>query len=554
MKNENLFQRRILGLTSYFRSAQESLLPRYVLNENDDKIYHIVNCIMSDYQLGIYEKVRKAEEDNEKNKNKVAQKNIGKSGDDLFDLPSTYRIFSRAACNFVFPEIIGRPKPDKIEKEEEKDEQENELLQMKNIAEFDDDRESDDDEYQNEGQEEGVLRRKQKKQQIDNGNESYNKRIIDALNKLKDPNENYLSPEGLLKYSPKFANILTNLLDESNKGLHLLYSNFRTIEGVGILKLVLERNGYAEFKIIKNGNSWDILTRDEDKEKPKFVLYTGTESAEEKEIIRNVYNSSWDLVPNSIVKKLNQKNNVDKNMYGSVIKLLMITSSGAEGINLKNTRYVHIVEPYWNMVRLQQVIGRARRICSHEELPYELQTIKIFVYLTVFSEEQKIDDKHIELRIRDVSKKDNKTPITTDESLFELADKKDVINQQILNAVKSSAIDCKLFNKGSKENYLCYSIGKIESNDFLSLPDISIDMQNNDLAEQNFNTITRFNFDKFQFTDNNNVIQNYYQDKKNKEVYTIEDVDFAKRNNSYDDLKPIGKLVEVEGNFQLKLY
>jgi hypothetical protein len=73
----------------------------------------------------------------------------------------------------------------------------------------------------------------------------------------------------------------------------------------------------------------------------------------------------------------------------------MITSSGAEGINLKNTRYVHIVEPYWNMVRFQQVIGRARSICSHEDLPISEQNIKIFVYLSVFSEEQKKDENHI---------------------------------------------------------------------------------------------------------------------------------------------------------------
>ena len=29
MKNIDLFQRRILGLTSYFRSAQEQLMPKY---------------------------------------------------------------------------------------------------------------------------------------------------------------------------------------------------------------------------------------------------------------------------------------------------------------------------------------------------------------------------------------------------------------------------------------------------------------------------------------------------------------------------------------------
>ena len=56
----------------------------------------------------------------------------------------------------------------------------------------------------------------------------------------------------------------------------------------------------------------------------------------------------------------------------------MITASGAEGISLRNVRYVHLVDPYWHPVRLEQVIGRARRICSHKDLPPELQTVTVY--------------------------------------------------------------------------------------------------------------------------------------------------------------------------------
>ena len=57
LKEINLLKRRILGLTSYFRSAQESLLPKY--DENTD--LHIVKIPMSDFQLGAYEDARNAE-------------------------------------------------------------------------------------------------------------------------------------------------------------------------------------------------------------------------------------------------------------------------------------------------------------------------------------------------------------------------------------------------------------------------------------------------------------------------------------------------------------
>ena len=75
------------------------------------------------------------------------------------------------------------------------------------------------------------------------------------------------------------------------------------------------------------------------------------------------------------------------NMYGEVIHLLMISSSGAEGIDLKNVRYVHITEPYWHPVRIDQVIGRAKRICSHKDLPEELQNVTIFMYLLSYNKQ-----------------------------------------------------------------------------------------------------------------------------------------------------------------------
>ena len=553
LNNEDLFKRRIIGLTSYFRSAQENLLPSYEMSDTGN-IYHVILCEMSDFQFGVYEKIRKAEDESEKNKRKNTALNKGKNGEDVLTIPSTYRIFSRACCNFAFPDEIGRPRPDKLEKgDDEQDDDDMELLQMKNDKEFDDDREDDDDDDQNENNVEGLVRRKMiKNKQFDVTQEHYQDRIVESMKKLRD-NE-YLTITGLAVFSPKFSKILNNIIDVNNVGLHLLYSNFRTIEGVGILKLVLEMNGYSEFKIKKASNStWDIIESKDDIMKPKFVLYTGTESTEEKEIIRNIYNGTWELVPATISNKLHKKSPENKNLYGDIIKLLMITSSGAEGINLKNTRYVHIVEPYWHMVRVQQVIGRARRICSHEDLPIELQTIKVFIYISTFSSKQKTDDKHIELRLRDTSKKDNLTPVTTDESLFEIAERKDLINQQLLKAVKSTAIDCKLYNKG-KEQYLCYSIGKVDNNNFLSIPDINVDQNNTNAVEQNFRKITRFNLQLFNVPSKDGNLT-YYLDTNSNDIFDVNDVNDAKAIDDYDSLKPIGNLKKDKiDNFKITFY
>jgi hypothetical protein len=484
MMNVNLFQRRILGLTSYFRSAQEDLLPRYVKTEEGD-IYHIEKSVMSAHQFSIYEKIRKEEAELEKrNKNKTR---TTQDLEQLLKVSSTYKIFSRAACNFVFPEGIERPVPNPKKEDEPINEMDFDVV-PKNLRRIEDAYAGFDENEPETVKENNPLTDIQEAEE-DAEQESYVYRIEKALRDVNVREEGtdesvYLNKDSLMDISPKLLKVLENITDIENKGLHLLYSHFRTIEGIGIMRLILMANGYAEFKLHKVDGQWVMMEREEDAEKPRFVLYTGTESPEEKEIIRNVYNSAWDFVPTSISERLREQ--YENNFYGEVIKLIMITSSGAEGINLKNTRFVHIVEPYWHMVRTEQVVGRARRICSHQDLPEEERNVKVFLYVITFSKEQKTDENNIELRIRDVSRIDKKTPITTDELLYEIASIKKRINNQFLNAVKETAIDCNVYsalktgkpaNEDENEKLVCYGFGKVETNNFASYPSFDIDAE-----------------------------------------------------------------------------
>jgi hypothetical protein len=134
-------------------------------------------------------------------------------------------------------------------------------------------------------------------------------------------------------------------------GLHLIYSQFRTIEGIGVFSMVLEANGYHRFKLKKNAShEWELdMSIDALKEGKSYALYTGTESAEEKEIIRHVYNGIWEYLPTSLAENLRAVH--ENNYRGEIIKIFMITASGAEGISLANTRHIHIMEPYWHPVR-----------------------------------------------------------------------------------------------------------------------------------------------------------------------------------------------------------
>lgn len=464
MKNENLFKRRILGLTSYFRSAQEQLMPSFDIYKD----YHVEKIYMTDYQFGVYETARQSERKEEESQKKRKRLQKAQNIADLYDEPvSTYRIFSRLFCNFVFPPSYKRPMP--------KDGEELDDIMKMNADEDDidgahvtdklqnvDGRYSMDDEEQLSQREDVII------------DDSYEARIESALTFLKNNKDEYLVRDKLEKYSPKYLSILNNITNklsvEGDDGLHLIYSQFRKLEGIGIFKLVLESNGFAQFKISKlsNGN-WMVDLDEKDYGKPMFALYTGTEDAEEKEIIRNIFNSDWESVPSTITEVLREQSS--NNHYGQIIKVLMITASGAEGIDLKNIRYVHLMESYWHPVRLEQVIGRAVRICSHQALPESLRNVQVYLYLMTFTEKQIISDESIELRVKDVSRIDDITPLTSDEALDEISRIKQSINKQILTAVKESSMDCAIHSRDIKgENLVCFSFGDTDNNDFSFTP------------------------------------------------------------------------------------
>ena len=459
MKNENLFKRRILGLTSYFRSAQEQLMPEF----NKDTDFKVLKIPMSDFQFGVYEQARIQER---KVAKAAAKKKLKQVATDVYtDTVSSYRIFSRAFCNFVFPEN-RRPMPKEGEDIEAvlKGSADEDILDAISAKDRVD---NPDGLY---GADDIDLLDSEIKNQTDT---TYASRIQTEMDYLKDNATKYLTPKGLETYSPKFLNVLENLKDPEFRGLHLIYTQFRTIEGIGVMKLILDANGFTQFKIKKDeADIWRLDIPQEKRGMPTYALYTGTETVEEKEIIRNIYNGTWSSVPDTITSELSPIST--NNLYGEIIKVLMITASGAEGISLKNTRYVHIIEPYWHPVRIEQVIGRARRICSHQDLPPDLRTVKVFLYLMTFTEEQLSGDGAVELKLNDVSKFDDSVPVTSDETLYEISVIKERISQQLLTSVKEASMDCAIYNKpGTKDAIKCFSFGKASPSSFSYKPSIS---------------------------------------------------------------------------------
>merc|ERR1711871_707737 len=100
---------------------------------------------------------------------------------------------------------------------------------------------------------------------------------------------------------------------------------------------------------------------------------------------------------------------------------------GAEGLDLKNIRQIHIIEPYWNQMKIKQIIGRGVRRDSHMALPPKDRNIEIYRYFSVFSSKNSLISKD---------------KITTDEYIEDISLKKQKLINKILDIFKECAIDC----------------------------------------------------------------------------------------------------------------
>jgi len=427
---------RLSGLISFYKAGKPELVAKVIKDE-------IVAVDMSDHQLDYYTTVRtseiKQEERDKKGKAKAKPK-AGRYDEVMKSQKGTFKIFSRAACNFVFPEKITRPKPG----------------DEKRALEVDLGRKKTDDLDEEEGifaeavvEESGEL----EEALVTKKTDPYTEAIDQALINFRKLGLEIFSEEGLNIYSPKYQAIINNL--ETAKGPALVYSQFKTLEGLGLFSMALEfQKNYIRFNIDSQANGqWAVspeLLEPANAGKKRFILYTGDEPAEKRDMLKHIFNANWAKMPTELAKTIKGMiGDAVDNRNGTIAQVFMITQSGAEGISLENVRQVHLMEPYWNYVRLEQVRGRAIRICSHKSLPPEERNVEVYTYISKFSNKQKATRKVNETLVN----KDKS--VSTDESIFSIANDKKKLAESLFGAMREAAVDCVL-NATENGQVSCY--------------------------------------------------------------------------------------------------
>ncbi len=213
----------------------------------------------------------------------------------------------------------------------------------------------------------------------------------------KNKKEQILDYSKVEKYSSKIKLLLENI--KKAQGIVLIYSRYLA-SGVIPIAIALEHIGFHKYNgknILKEGNK--------EKKRENYIIISG-----------NTY-----LSPDNTneISECTKESNKD----GNKIKVILITESGTEGLDLKNVREIHIFDPWYNLNRIEQVIGRGVRNYSHIDLPETKRNTTIYMYANLTQDNKK---ESIDFRT------------------YRIAENKQKKISELEKIIKNNAIDCNL--------------------------------------------------------------------------------------------------------------
>ena len=210
--------------------------------------------------------------------------------------------------------------------------------------------------------------------------------------------------DDLALYSPKIVSLMKSI--KESEGIHFVWCHYK--EGMAIpLALILSYYGlepYEKHPGPSMDRAHDEFLKKDGKTRHKYV-FLGTETNKEGQM-----------------ETLLEACNNDANKNGDIIKVIIATSVAEEGVDFKNIRHIHALHPWYNMSRIDQIIGRGIRNCSHKLLAPEKQNVTVYLYCSTFSDETNGD--------------------TTDVKNYKSSLEKDKYIKQVELILKNAAVDC----------------------------------------------------------------------------------------------------------------
>lgn len=241
----------------------------------------------------------------------------------------------------------------------------------------------------------------------------YKPRVVEKYGRV-------FSPDILPKYSRKMANICDII--RQTEGIVLIYSQYID-GGVVPMALALEEMGFAKYS--SNANTNVSLFRNAPTE-PLDAMTMRPKSQVPRESFRQ---ANYIMITGNKSYSPNNAEEIDytkltENSDGSRVKVILISKAGSEGLDFKHIRQIHILEPWFNMNRIEQIIGRGVRNLSHCALPFEKRNVQIYLHATMFEGDN--------------------TEEPVDLYIYRIAEKKALQIGKVTRLLKTISVDCVL--------------------------------------------------------------------------------------------------------------
>jgi hypothetical protein len=241
-------------------------------------------------------------------------------------------------------------------------------------------------------------------------------------------------------------------------GPALVYSFFNTVEGAGIFSKILDLHGFTEFSDTTEKLDAKTIAR-----MPRYAFIRGGMDLKLKINIMRIFNSK-------------------ANVHGQLIRVVFVTQAAAEGISLFNLRQIHIMEPFWDNVMIEQVEGRGFRIKAHQYIQNSADR-----FITVY--------KYVSHRASYTSKLANINASTesTDQYILDLAKKKDVFREEVKLLRARAAVDC--INNGAYNDLgaKCFTFNDTKGRSYTAEIDGSSREPTERIVGQKINATREFN-------------------------------------------------------------
>lgn len=213
-------------------------------------------------------------------------------------------------------------------------------------------------------------------------------------------------------------------------GPAVVYSYFSKAEGAAIFSMVLQAHGFKHFDSPSIGP--DSLTRDK-----RYAFFRGGMDNAVKSNILNVFNSK-------------------ENAHGQLIRVIFVTQAAAEGISLFNVRQIHIMEPHWDNVMIEQVIGRGFRLRAHKFLKrFDERIITVYRYFLRRPDESVLNAKYPDYYKR--FEKINAQTVMADELIQNIANRKDKLPRKLKAMRIKTSVDCYLNKEYNQPEEGCFT-------------------------------------------------------------------------------------------------